>query len=47
MAKASAPTRCGPALDDLPPLSGRGVTVAVIDSGIDTRHNALKSRVAR
>src|SRR5204862_4592603 len=27
-------------------LSGRGVTVAVIDSGVDTRHNAfLKSRV--
>ena len=30
---------------DLPPLSGRGVTVAVIDSGIDPKHNALKSRV--
>src|SRR5437867_1112034 len=32
--------------DDVRPLSGRGVTVAVIDSGIDTRHNAfLKGRV--
>jgi serine protease AprX len=29
----------------LPPLSGKGVTVAVIDSGIDTRHNALTHRV--
>src|SRR5262245_21671622 len=26
----------------LPALTGRGVTVAVIDSGIDTRHNALR-----
>jgi serine protease AprX len=30
---------------DLPPISGRGVTVAVIDSGIDTRHPALRDRV--
>ena len=29
----------------LPSLNGKGVAVAVIDSGIDTRHNALKSRV--
>ena len=29
----------------VPALSGRGVTVAVIDSGIDTRHNALARRV--
>jgi serine protease AprX len=26
-------------------LTGRGVTVAVIDSGIDTRHHALRNRV--
>jgi serine protease AprX len=33
-------------IDGSRPLSGRGVTVAVIDSGIDTRHNAfLKNRV--
>src|SRR5262245_58935932 len=32
--------------DDLPPLTGDGVTVAVIDSGIDMEHNAfLRSRV--
>jgi serine protease AprX len=30
---------------DVPALTGNGVTVAVIDSGIDTRHNALKRRV--
>src|SRR5215471_2954058 len=30
---------------DLPQLSGKGVTVALIDSGIDPRHNALKGRV--
>ena len=30
---------------DLPALDGAGVGVAVIDSGIDTRHNALKKRV--
>jgi serine protease AprX len=30
---------------DLPRLSGQGVTVAVIDSGIDPKHNALKGRV--
>ena len=29
---------------NLPRLSGRGVTVAVIDSGFDPRHLALKSR---
>jgi serine protease AprX len=29
---------------DLAPLSGKGVTVAVIDSGFDFRHNALKGR---
>ena len=31
--------------DDLPPLTGQGITVAVIDSGIDTRHKALRNRV--
>ncbi len=31
-------------VNDLPPLSGRGVTVAVIDSGFDLRHHAIKSR---
>ena len=31
--------------DDMPSLTGRGVTVAVIDSGIDTRHLALRNRV--
>ncbi len=30
---------------DVPALSGSGVTVAVIDSGIDDKHNALKRRV--
>ena len=30
---------------ELRPLSGKGVSVAVIDSGIDTRHNALRRRV--
>ena len=30
---------------DVPSLTGNGVTVAVIDSGIDTRHRALRSRV--
>jgi serine protease AprX len=30
---------------DLRPLSGKGVTVAVIDSGFDPKHNALKGRV--
>jgi len=32
-------------LGKVPALSGRGVTVAVIDSGIDTRHDALARRV--
>jgi serine protease AprX len=32
-------------LGKVPALSGRGVTVAVIDSGIDTRHDALSRRV--
>ena len=32
-------------LDNLPALSGAGVSVAVIDSGIDTRHAALRRRV--
>ncbi|HMJ85788.1 MAG TPA: S8 family serine peptidase, partial [Vicinamibacterales bacterium] len=32
-------------LGSVPALSGRGVTVAVIDSGIDTRHEALSRRV--
>src|SRR5258705_1082228 len=32
-------------VDDLPALSGAGVSVALIDSGIDTRHAALKRRV--
>jgi serine protease AprX len=32
-------------LNDLPALSGGRVTVAVIDSGIDTRHRALRNRV--
>ena len=31
--------------DDVPALSGRGVSVAVIDSGIDTTHYALRGRV--
>src|SRR5207253_1270435 len=31
--------------DDLPALTGKGVTVAVIDSGMDLRHNALRNRV--
>jgi serine protease AprX len=30
---------------DLSPLSGKGVTIALIDSGIDPKHNALKNRV--
>ena len=30
---------------NLQPLSGAGVAVAIIDTGIDTRHNALKKRV--
>jgi serine protease AprX len=30
---------------NLPKLSGKGVAVAVIDSGIDPKHNALKGRV--
>jgi serine protease AprX len=30
---------------DLPPLSGEGVGVAVIDSGVDPKHSALKNRV--
>ncbi len=30
---------------DVPALSGAGVSVAVIDSGIDTKHKALKDRV--
>ena len=30
---------------DLAPLSGDGVTIAVIDTGIDTRHAALRRRV--
>ena len=45
-ARASAPTRSGPASDDLPRADGpRASTVAVIDSGIDTRHSALRRRV--
>src|SRR4030095_8464249 len=32
-------------LGSVPPLSGRGVTVAVVDSGLDTRHQALARRV--
>jgi len=32
-------------LDNLPRLTGAGVSVAVIDSGIDTRHAALRRRV--
>ena len=31
--------------DDLPALTGEGISVAVIDSGIDTRHAALRRRV--
>jgi serine protease AprX len=31
--------------DDLPALTGEGIAVAVIDSGIDTRHAALRRRV--
>ena len=30
---------------DLPKLNGKGVTVAVIDSGMDQTHNAIKGRV--
>ena len=30
---------------DWRPVTGQGITVAVIDSGIDTTHNALKDRV--
>ncbi|MCC7415504.1 MAG: S8 family peptidase [Acidobacteria bacterium] len=33
--------------EGLPPLSGAGVTVAVIDSGIDDRHEALRRRVVK
>ena len=41
--RASAPTRCGRASDDAAAAVGaQGVTVAVIDSGIDPRHNALE-----
>jgi serine protease AprX len=32
-------------VEGLPALSGVGVGVAVIDSGIDSRHNALKKRI--
>lgn len=32
-------------LPALPPISGAGIGVAVIDSGIDTRHPALRNRV--
>ena len=32
-------------IGSLPPLSGKGIGVAVIDSGIDPKHAALKSRV--
>jgi serine protease AprX len=32
-------------VDELPSLTGEGITVAVIDSGIDNKHNALKTRV--
>jgi serine protease AprX len=32
-------------IDDLPALTGAGISVAIIDSGIDTRHAALKRRV--
>jgi serine protease AprX len=32
-------------LEDLPRLTGEGITVAVIDSGIDVKHNALKNQV--
>jgi len=31
--------------EDVPGVTGRGVTVAVIDSGIDTRHHAFGARV--
>jgi serine protease AprX len=30
----------------LPPLTGAGVTVAVIDSGVDPRHSSLQGRIA-
>ena len=43
--KASAPTRSGPATGSLKPLSGAGIGVALIDSGIDPRHASLASRV--
>jgi len=32
-------------LGDLPALTGDGIAIAVIDSGIDAKHNALKNRV--
>jgi serine protease AprX len=32
-------------LADLPSLTGDGIAIAVIDSGIDVKHNALKNRV--
>jgi len=31
--------------DEVPGQTGRGIAVAVIDSGINTRHNALRGRV--
>jgi serine protease AprX len=31
--------------DDIGPTTGRGISVAVIDSGISVKHNALKGRV--
>ena len=33
--------------DEVPALTGKGITVAVIDSGIDTRHNALRAARGR
>ena len=41
----SAPISSGAGSGDIKPLSGRGITVAVIDTGIDTRHNAFGNRV--
>ena len=43
--RASAPIRCGAARTTCAAQTGSGVTVAVIDSGINVKHNALKGRV--
>ena len=45
MAEAIGADQVWAGSDDLPALTGQGVSVAVIDSGIDTRHAALRRRV--